>query len=118
MLSGHLTPRERWIATGSLLLGMVSFTTAIMMANVVLPQLMTSLRADLDQAQWILTAPAIAQTVVMPMIGGSGPNHAFIHHLKVPVVTSGAAHSSAQMKPLGRWRPNWMKTVPAATSEA
>jgi MFS transporter, DHA2 family, multidrug resistance protein len=69
MLSGHLTPRERWIATGSLLLGMVAFTTAIMAANVVLPQLMTSLRADLDQAQWILTAPAIAQTVVMPMVG-------------------------------------------------
>ncbi len=64
-----LNPRERWIATGSLLLGMVSFTTAIMVANVVLPKLMTSLRADLDQAQWVLTAPAIAQTVVMPMVG-------------------------------------------------
>lgn len=64
-----LNPRERWIATGSLLLGMVSFTTAIMVANVVLPQLMTSLRADLDQVQWVLTAPGIAQTVVMPMVG-------------------------------------------------
>jgi DHA2 family multidrug resistance protein len=64
-----LNPRERWIATGSLLLGMVSFTTAIMVANVVLPQLMTSLRVDLDQVQWVLTAPGIAQTVVMPMVG-------------------------------------------------
>ncbi len=64
-----LNPRERWIATGSLLLGMVSFTTAIMVTNVVLPQLMTSLRADLDQIQWVLTAPSIAQTVVMPMVG-------------------------------------------------
>ena len=64
-----LNPRERWIATGSLLLGMVSFTTAIMVANVVLPQLMTSLRADLDQVQWVLTAPGIAQTVAMPMVG-------------------------------------------------
>ena len=64
-----LSPRERWTATGSLLLGMVSFTTAIMAANVVLPQLMTSLRVDLDQIQWLLTAPGIAQTVVMPMVG-------------------------------------------------
>lgn len=64
-----LNPRERWIATGSLLLGMVSFTTAIMVTNVVLPQLMTSLRADLDQIQWVLTAPSMAQTVVMPMVG-------------------------------------------------
>jgi hypothetical protein len=37
---------------------MVSFTTAIMVTNVVLPQLMTSLRADLDQIQWVLTAPS------------------------------------------------------------
>jgi EmrB/QacA subfamily drug resistance transporter len=64
-----LNVRERWIATGSLLLGMVSFTTAIMVANVVLPQIMTSLRADLDQAQWILTAFGIAQMTVMPMVG-------------------------------------------------
>jgi DHA2 family multidrug resistance protein len=64
-----LNVRERWVATGSLLLGMVSFTVAIMVANVVLPEIMTSLRADLDQAQWILTAFGIAQTVVMPMVG-------------------------------------------------
>ena len=63
------SPRERWLATGSLLLGMVAFTTAIMAANVILPQLMTSLRADLDQVQWVLTGAGIAQTVVMPMVG-------------------------------------------------
>ncbi|MGE3539690.1 MAG: DHA2 family efflux MFS transporter permease subunit [Candidatus Tectimicrobiota bacterium] len=64
-----LPNRERWLATTSLLLGMVSFTIAIMVANVILPQLMTSLRADLDQVQWVLTGSGIAQTVVMPMVG-------------------------------------------------
>jgi EmrB/QacA subfamily drug resistance transporter len=63
------SPRERWLATWSLLLGMVAFTTAIMVANVILPQLMTSLRADLDQVQWVLTGSGIAQTVTMPMVG-------------------------------------------------
>lgn len=67
--AASLPPRERWLATISLLLGMVSFTIAIMVANVILPQLMTSLRADLDQAQWVLTGSGIAQTVVMPMVG-------------------------------------------------
>jgi EmrB/QacA subfamily drug resistance transporter len=67
--STALNPRERWIATGSLLLGMVAFTIAIMVANVVLPQIMSSLRVDLDQAQWVLTAHGMAQTVVMPMVG-------------------------------------------------
>ena len=64
-----LPPRERWIATGSLMLGMVAFTIALMMTNVILPHIMTSLRADLDQVQWVLTGPGIAQTVVMPMVG-------------------------------------------------
>jgi acetylornithine deacetylase/succinyl-diaminopimelate desuccinylase-like protein len=29
---------------------------------------------------------------VVPMIGGSGPNHCFIHELKVPVVTAGCGY--------------------------
>jgi acetylornithine deacetylase/succinyl-diaminopimelate desuccinylase-like protein len=29
---------------------------------------------------------------IVPMIGGSGPNHAFIHHLDLPVVTAGVGH--------------------------
>jgi DHA2 family multidrug resistance protein len=61
--------RERWVVTGSLMLGMVAFTIALMMTNVILPHIMTSLRADLDQVQWVLTGPGIAQTVVMPMVG-------------------------------------------------
>jgi EmrB/QacA subfamily drug resistance transporter len=68
-LATSLHARERWIATGSLLLGMVSFTIAAMVSNVVLPQIMASLRVDLDEAQWILTGQGIAQTVVMPMVG-------------------------------------------------
>jgi len=29
---------------------------------------------------------------VVPMIGGSGPNHAFIHYLNVPIATSGVSY--------------------------
>ena len=29
---------------------------------------------------------------VVPMIGGSGPNHAFIHYLNLPIATSGIGH--------------------------
>jgi DHA2 family multidrug resistance protein len=64
-----LSPRARWIATGSLLLSMVAYSIAIMVANVVLPPIMVSLRADLDQAQWVLTANGMAQTVMMPLVG-------------------------------------------------
>jgi acetylornithine deacetylase/succinyl-diaminopimelate desuccinylase-like protein len=29
---------------------------------------------------------------IVPMVGGSGPNHAFIHHLGVPIATAGIAY--------------------------
>lgn len=69
LISASLTPRTRWIATGSLLLSVIAFSITVMIANVVLPQIMVSLRADLDQAQWVLTANGIAQTVMMPLVG-------------------------------------------------
>jgi acetylornithine deacetylase/succinyl-diaminopimelate desuccinylase-like protein len=33
---------------------------------------------------------------IVPMIGGSGPNHVFIHALKLPVVTAGLGHPGSQ----------------------
>ena len=34
---------------------------------------------------------------IVPMIGGSGPNHAFIHHLNLPVVTAGVGHPGSEV---------------------
>jgi acetylornithine deacetylase/succinyl-diaminopimelate desuccinylase-like protein len=34
--------------------------------------------------------------LVVPMIGGSGPNHAFIEHLKVPIATAGVGYPGSQ----------------------
>jgi acetylornithine deacetylase/succinyl-diaminopimelate desuccinylase-like protein len=33
---------------------------------------------------------------IIPMLGGSGPNHAFIEHLKLPVVTAGIGYPGTQ----------------------
>jgi acetylornithine deacetylase/succinyl-diaminopimelate desuccinylase-like protein len=33
---------------------------------------------------------------IVPMLGGSGPNHAFIEHLKLPVVTAGVGYPGTQ----------------------
>ena len=30
--------------------------------------------------------------LIQPMIGGSGPNHAFIEHLDVPIATAGLGY--------------------------
>ena len=35
---------------------------------VALPRMMVEMRANLDTMQWVLTAFAIAQTVMMPMV--------------------------------------------------
>ena len=37
------------------------------------------------------------EMVVVPMIGGSGPNHAFIEHLHVPIATVGFGHPGGRV---------------------
>jgi acetylornithine deacetylase/succinyl-diaminopimelate desuccinylase-like protein len=34
--------------------------------------------------------------IVIPMVGGSGPNHLFIRHLNVPIVTAGVSYPGSQ----------------------
>jgi acetylornithine deacetylase/succinyl-diaminopimelate desuccinylase-like protein len=36
------------------------------------------------------------EMLVVPMIGGSGPNHAFIEHLGVPIATAGVGHPGSR----------------------
>ena len=61
-----------WGISLSIILG--SLTNSIMMGsvNVALPTMMTSLRAEVTQIQWVLTAFMIARTVVMPTLGWAG----------------------------------------------
>ncbi len=34
---------------------------------------------------------------IVPMVGGSGPNHAFVHHLDLPIATAGVAYPGSQV---------------------
>ena len=45
------------------------------------------------------------EMVVVPMIGGSGPNHAFIEHLHVPIATVGFGQHQLFTKPSQRLTP-------------
>ena len=33
---------------------------------------------------------------IVPMVGGSGPNHAFVHHLNLPIATAGVGYPGSQ----------------------
>ncbi|HLF27371.1 MAG TPA: M20/M25/M40 family metallo-hydrolase [Anaerolineae bacterium] len=37
------------------------------------------------------------EMLIVPMVGGSGPNHAFIEHLKVPIATAGVSYPGARV---------------------
>jgi acetylornithine deacetylase/succinyl-diaminopimelate desuccinylase-like protein len=50
-------------------------------------------RLVVDAAADVYEAPMLIQ----PMIGGSGPNHAFLEHLGVPICTSGVGYPGAQV---------------------
>jgi EmrB/QacA subfamily drug resistance transporter len=70
--SGVTRPTARWAISLSIILG--SLTNAVMMGsvNVAVPTMMTHLRADVTQIQWVLSAYLIARTVVMPTLGWIG----------------------------------------------
>ena len=62
----------RWAISLSIILG--SLTNSVMMGsvNVAVPTMMTHLRADVTQIQWVLSAFMIARTIVMPTLGWIG----------------------------------------------
>src|SRR6266568_6918442 len=65
----HLGARERWLTTALLGLGLITFAIDASNTQLILPQVMTSMRVDLYEIHWILTAPGIARTVVIASTG-------------------------------------------------
>ena len=69
---GPVSPSARWAISLSLILGCLTHSVMMGSINIAVPAMMTSLRADLSQIQWVLTAFMIARTVVMPTLGWLG----------------------------------------------
>lgn len=67
-----VSPSARWAISLSLILGCLTHSVMMGSINIAVPTMMTSLRADLSQIQWVLTAFMIARTVVMPTLGWLG----------------------------------------------
>ncbi len=68
-MSFHLSARERLLTTALLGLGLITFAVDASNTTLILPQLMTSLRVELYQIHWVLTASGIARTVVIAATG-------------------------------------------------
>lgn len=70
--SGPVSPSARWAISLSIILGCLTHSVMMGSVNIALPTMMTSLRADVSQIQWVLTAFMVARTVVMPTLGWLG----------------------------------------------
>ncbi|MBM3224042.1 MAG: DHA2 family efflux MFS transporter permease subunit [Candidatus Tectomicrobia bacterium] len=66
------TPSAPWAISLSIILGCLTHSVMMGSINIAVPTMMTSLRADVAQIQWVLTAFMIARTVVMPTLGWLG----------------------------------------------
>ena len=65
-------PSARWAISLSLILGCLTHSVMMGSINIAVPSMMTSLRADVTQIQWVLTSFMIARTVVMPTLSWLG----------------------------------------------
>jgi EmrB/QacA subfamily drug resistance transporter len=70
--STHLSVRDRWLTTGLLGIGLVTFAIHGSMTNLILPKLMTSMRVELYHIHWVVTAFSIARTITIPALGWMG----------------------------------------------
>ena len=62
-------PSYKWWVTFALMLGILTQGLNFGTVNVALPSMMTSLQAEVETIQWIITSFMITRTVVMPMVG-------------------------------------------------
>lgn len=69
---GANSPHYHWWITAVLMLGFTTAGLSVTVVNLAFPQIMTSLRADLNVMQWVQTAYMIMQAVMMPSVGWLG----------------------------------------------
>lgn len=62
-------PSYKWWVAGALMVGILTQGLNFGTVNVALPSMMTSLQAEIDTIQWVITAFMVTRTVVMPMVG-------------------------------------------------
>ena len=61
-----------WWITAALMLGFMTAGLSVTVVQLAFPHIMTSLRADLDDMQWVQTSAMIMQAVMMPSVGWLG----------------------------------------------
>jgi EmrB/QacA subfamily drug resistance transporter len=62
-------PAHKWWVTIALMLGILTQGLNFGTLNVALPSMMTSLRADVETIQWVVTSFMVTRTVIMPTVG-------------------------------------------------
>ena len=63
------SPSYKWWMGIALAIGSMTVGFAERMVEIAIPQIMYALNVDLDRVQWIRTAPAIARTILGPLVG-------------------------------------------------
>ncbi|MCZ6875608.1 MAG: DHA2 family efflux MFS transporter permease subunit, partial [bacterium] len=69
---GAESPVYHWWITAVMMLGFTTAGLSVTVVNLAFPNIMTSLRADLDLMQWVQTGYMIMQAVMMPGVGWLG----------------------------------------------
>ena len=86
------SPSYKWWVTFALMLGILAQGLNFGTVNVALPSMMTSLQAEIETIQWVVTAFMVTRTVVMPMVGWVnavlGPRTFYLTGLLVYIVGS------------------------------
>jgi EmrB/QacA subfamily drug resistance transporter len=91
----QISARERWLTTALLGLGLITFAIDASNTTLILPQIMLSMRVELYQIHWVLTASGIARTITIAatgwLIGRFGPRNLYL--ISIGAMTLGSLGS-------------------------
>ena len=92
---GSASPHYHWYITAALMLGFTTVGLSVTVVNIAFPEIMTSLRVDLDVMQWVQTGYMIMQAVIMPSVGwvGARLGNRRVYLLALAVFVGGSALS-------------------------
>ena len=92
---GSASPHYHWYITAALMLGFTTVGLSVTVVNIAFPEIMTSLRVDLDVMQWVQTGYMIMQAVIMPSVGwvGARLGNRRVYLLALAIFVGGSALS-------------------------
>ena len=106
--AANMTPAQRWLTMGTVVLGSSLYGTALLTTSTILPQMQGAMSATQDEIAWVMTFNILATAIVTPMTGWLvarfGEKRAMVWSIGLFTLATTACATSQSLEALVFWR--------------